>query len=76
MDFRDKEQIDSVRKTDANEASRFSGGDVVRAVLESRELALHRVGQIWSYGAPVKAPETSRRDIATEKGFRACLCSK
>ena len=33
----------------------------------------HQVGQIWSYRALVKAPESPRRDLAIEKGFRACF---
>ena len=36
-------------------------------------LFFHQVGQIWSYRALVKAFESSRRDLAIEKGFRACF---
>ena len=41
--------------------------------LEVANLFFHQVGQIWSYRALVKAPESSRRDLAIEKGFRACF---
>ena len=37
-------------------------------------LFFHQIGQIWSYRALVKAPESSRRDLAIEKGFRASFC--
>ena len=62
--FRDKEPIDSVTKTEADDASRFSGviysshSDHVRVSLEyipkSRKIAnlfFHQVGQIWVSGA-------------------------
>ena len=39
----------------------------------SRKLVFHQVGQIWSYRALVKALESSQRDLAIEKGFRACV---
>ena len=40
---------------------------------QKKTLCCHQVGQIWSYRALVKAPESSRRDLAIEKGFRACF---
>ena len=42
-------------------------------VLPYKTLFCNQVGQIWSYRTLVKAPGSSRRDLAIEKDFRACL---
>ena len=49
----------------------FSYG--LEAKQRKKTLFCHQVGQIWSYRALVKALESSRRDLAIEKGFRACF---
>ena len=38
-----------------------------------KTLFCHQVGQIWSYRALVKAPESSRQDLAIQKGSIACF---
>ena len=39
---------------------------------ENRKLFFHQIGQSWSYRAPVKAFESSPRDLAVGHGFKAC----